>query len=150
MLNIPTGRRESFLNTRMSYLKFKLNNTSTGTAPLTPDFNIASIFSQMECYHGANLLKQIMEYGLLVNLWHDMCDFIASYITTGNLLEGQGTNIRTGASIAVGASQMDCIPLLSGIVGVLQNKYLPTGDMTAGDLRLARAHARQRRGQNPG
>jgi hypothetical protein len=26
--------------------------------------------------------------------------------------------------------------LLSGIVGVLQSKYLPTGDMTAGDLRL--------------
>ena len=26
--------------------------------------------------------------------------------------------------------------MLSGIVGVLQNKYLPTGDMTAGDLRL--------------
>jgi hypothetical protein len=26
--------------------------------------------------------------------------------------------------------------LLSGIVGVLQNKYLPTGDMSAGDLRL--------------
>ena len=28
------------------------------------------------------------------------------------------------------------IPLLSGIVGVLQNKYMPTGDMSAGDLRL--------------
>ena len=28
------------------------------------------------------------------------------------------------------------IPLLSGIVGVPQNKYLPTGDMTSGDLRL--------------
>ena len=26
--------------------------------------------------------------------------------------------------------------MLSGIVGVLQKKYLPTGDMTAGDLRL--------------
>ena len=31
---------------------------------------------------------------------------------------------------------MYCIPLLSGIVGVLQTKYLPTGDMNAGDLRL--------------
>ena len=31
---------------------------------------------------------------------------------------------------------MFCIPLLSKIVGVLQNKYLPTSDMSAGDLRL--------------
>ena len=29
-----------------------------------------------------------------------------------------------------------CIPLLAGIVGVFQSKYLPTGDMTVGDLRL--------------
>ncbi len=26
--------------------------------------------------------------------------------------------------------------MLSGIVGVLRSKYIPTGDMTAGDLRL--------------
>jgi hypothetical protein len=31
---------------------------------------------------------------------------------------------------------MFCIPLLSGIVGMLQSKYLPTGDIIAGDLRL--------------
>ena len=31
---------------------------------------------------------------------------------------------------------MFCIPLLSGIVGVLHNKDLPTGDMSAGDFRL--------------
>ena len=31
---------------------------------------------------------------------------------------------------------MFCIPLLSGIVGGLKSKYLPTGDMIVGDLRL--------------
>jgi hypothetical protein len=70
MLNIPTGRRGSFLNTRMSYLKFQLKNTTTGTAPLAPDFNIASIFSRLEMYHGSNLLEQIMEYhcnGMVTN-----------------------------------------------------------------------------------
>ena len=70
MLNIPTGRRGSFLNTRMSYLKFQMKNTTTGTAPLAPDFNIASIISRLELYYGSNLLEQIMEYGMLVNLWH--------------------------------------------------------------------------------
>ena len=47
------------------------------------------------------------------------------------------TNPRIGETIAgEGASRVLCIPLLSGIVGVLQSKYLTTCDMTAGDLRL--------------
>ena len=73
---------------------------------------------------------------MLANLWHDMCRIQASFVTTGNLLEGQGTTVRTGASIAAGASHVYCISLLSGVVGVLQNKCLPTGDMTSGDFRL--------------
>ena len=80
-----------------------------------------------------------MECGLLVNLWHDLCGSLASFVTTGNLLEGQGTDAtpREGEAIP-GAkdNRICCIPFLSGIVGVLQSKYLPTGDMTAGDLRL--------------
>ncbi len=55
-LNIPTIPPGSFLNTRMSYLKFRLDNTTTSTTPLAPDFNIASIFSRLELYHGCNLL----------------------------------------------------------------------------------------------
>ncbi len=95
MLNITTGRRGNFLNTRMSYLKFRLNNTTTGTAPLAPDFNIASIFYRLELYHGSNLLDQIHEMGLLVNLCHDMCGSTASFLTTRNLLEGHsGTTAR--------------------------------------------------------
>jgi hypothetical protein len=136
MLNIPTGRRGSFLNTRMRYPKFQLKNTTTGTAPPALDFDIASIFSRLEVYHGSNLLEQIMEHRMLVNLWHDMCRSTSSFTTTGNLLEGQATVSRTGASLATGASHVYCIPLLSAIVGVLQNKYLPTGDMSACDLRL--------------
>ncbi len=48
MLNIPTGRRGNFLHTRMSYPKFRLNNTITGTSPLAPGFNIKSIFVRLE------------------------------------------------------------------------------------------------------
>ena len=60
MLNIPTGRRGSFLNTRMSYLKFKVTNTGTDVAhTIASDHNIASIFSRFELYHGSNLLEQI-------------------------------------------------------------------------------------------
>jgi len=90
MLNIPTGRRGSFLNTRMSYLKFKVTNLSTDAAhAIAADFNIASTFSRLELHHGSNLLVQIHEYGLLVNRWHDMTGSISSHGTTSNLLEGQ-------------------------------------------------------------
>ena len=90
MLNIPTGRRGSFLNTRMSYLKFRVQNTGTDAAhTIAADFNIASIFSRLELYHGSNLLEQIHEYGLLVNVWHDMTGSTAAHGTTSNLLEGQ-------------------------------------------------------------
>jgi hypothetical protein len=140
MINIPTGRRGSFLNTRMSYLKFRVQNTGVDAAhTIAADFNIASIFSRLELYHGSNLLEQIHEYGLLVNVWHDMTGSTAAHGTTSNLLEGQNvaSSLRTGEAIAgANASRVFCIPLLSGIVGVLQSKYIPTGDMIAGDLRL--------------
>ena len=63
----------------------------------------------------------------------------AAHGTTSNLLEGQNVagSLRTGEAIAgANASRVLCIHLLSGIVGVLQSKYLPTGDMITGDLRV--------------
>jgi hypothetical protein len=49
MINIPTGRRRRFLNTSMSYLKFKVRNNSTAVGDtIKADFNIASIFSRLE------------------------------------------------------------------------------------------------------
>jgi hypothetical protein len=140
MLNTPTGRRGSFLNTRMSYLNFRVTNTGVDAAhTIAADFNIASLFSRLELYHGSNLLKQIHEYGLLVNLWRDMTGSTAAHGTTSSLLEGQNVaaSLRTGEAIASNnVSRVFCIPLLSGIGGVLQSKYIPTGDMIAGDLRL--------------
>ena len=42
MIKIPTVRHGSFLNTRMSYLKFKVTNTGTDAAHIiAADFNIA-------------------------------------------------------------------------------------------------------------
>jgi len=43
---------------------------------------------------------------------------------------------RDGVSIPLGGSKYCCIHLLSDLVGCMQNKYLPTGDMPGGDLRL--------------
>ncbi len=87
MITIPTGCRGSFLNTRMSYLKFLVANYGTDAAhTIATDFNIASIISRLELYHGSNLLEQFHEYGLLVNKWHDICGNSAAFGSTGNLL----------------------------------------------------------------
>ena len=62
MINIPTWRRGSFLNTRMSYLKFRVTNKGTDAGhTVATDFNMASIISRLKLYHGSNLLKQIHE-----------------------------------------------------------------------------------------
>ena len=103
MINIPTGRRGSFLNTRMSYLKFRVTNDGTDAGhTIAADFNIASIFSRLSVFHASNMLEDIQEYGMLVTLWHDLCGSLASFPTTGNLLEGQGIDgtARTGETIA--------------------------------------------------
>ena len=104
MINIPTGHHGSFLNTRMSYLKFRITNYGTdGAHIIAVDFNIVSIIARLELHHGSNLLEQIHEYGPLVNLWHDICGYSAAFGSTGDLLEGQSagtTNPQTGEAIA--------------------------------------------------
>jgi hypothetical protein len=74
MLNIPCGRKGRFLNQRMSYVKFKLNNlcqlsTTEATAnpvvtvaPISSDYSGSSLFKPLELNHGSNLLEKIHEY----------------------------------------------------------------------------------------
>ncbi len=133
MLNIPTGRRESIMNMRMRYLQFRLNNTSKGRVPLRSYFNIASIISRLECYHAVILLDSVNDYALLVNLLMNICWSTVFFVTACILLEGHSTTSRVGTSLAAGTSYVLCIPLLSGLSACAKKKYLPTGDLTAGD-----------------
>ncbi len=56
MINISTWHRGIFLNTRMSYLEFRVaNNGTDAERTIAADFNIASIFSRLELYHASNL-----------------------------------------------------------------------------------------------
>eukprot|EP00873_Tetraselmis_striata_P001624 jgi/Tetstr1/421888/TSEL_012788.t1 len=67
----------------------------------------------------------------------DMQGSFEDLLGAGNSLYGtDGSVKRQGASLAAGSETFFCIPLMSGIIGGLQSKYLPTGIMTAGDLRL--------------
>ena len=52
------------------------------------------------------------------------------------MLEGVGVTARVGEGLTVGGFRYYAITLLSGIIGCMQSRYLPTGDMSAGDLRV--------------
>jgi len=144
MLNVPCGRKGQFLNQKMSYLKFKVKNTSVITAAevtagkqatITPDYSISSLIARLEIYHGSNLLEQIHEYGVLHTMWLDMTGCNDAHASTGSVIEGIG-GLRKGDDLTVGSSKVYAIPILFGIIGCMQSKYLPTGDMSAGDLRV--------------
>ena len=84
MLNIPCGRKGKFLNRRICYLMFKLNNLCQLTvgeaaanpvlavAPISTDYSGSSLFARLELYHGSNLLEEVHEYNVLHALWIDM------------------------------------------------------------------------------
>jgi hypothetical protein len=129
----------------MSYLKFKVANTSVRTdaevtagtlATITPDYSVSSLIKRLEIYHGSNLLEQIHGYDLLHTMWTDMTGCADAHFSTGDVMEGMGATARVGEDLTVGASRYFTISILSGIIGCLQTKYLPTSDMSAGDLRV--------------
>jgi len=96
ILNVPCGRKGQFLNQNMSYLKFKVTNTSVRTteeaaaskqAAIAQDYSVSSLIERLEIYHGSNLLEKIPGYGLLHTLWTDMTSCGDAPLTTGNVME---------------------------------------------------------------
>jgi hypothetical protein len=139
MLNVPCGQKGLFLNQKMSYQKFKLDKTSSHTgaeatankkATITLEYSVSSLIARLKINHDSDLLEQIHVYGLLHTLWAYITGCVDAHITTGNLLEGMGTTARVVEGLAVSDSRYDVIFLLSGIIGCMQSKYLPTGDMS--------------------
>jgi hypothetical protein len=141
MFNIPCGRRGQFLSPRASYFKFRVNNyNTTAGAILTLDYSAQALISRLEVYHGSNLLEQISEYNVLAHILKDIQSGADHQLTVGSALEGiSGTRTGEGIAIASAANnptrRVYSIQLLSGLIGGLQEKYLPVGEMV-GDLRL--------------
>eukprot|EP00873_Tetraselmis_striata_P022869 jgi/Tetstr1/443133/TSEL_031189.t1 len=139
LINIPCGRRGHYLNTRMSHLRFSVKNKHAANS-LQPDYTASSFIRSVSLYHGANLLEQIHEYNALYHLMFDIQSSDEELLGGGSILYGsnedEDSHYREGVGIAAGTTAYFCIPIMSGIIGGLQSKYLPTGAMTGGDLRL--------------
>jgi hypothetical protein len=93
----------------------------------------------MSLYHGSNLLEHIHEYNALYHMIYDLQADIETHTRAGNVLHGSSNGTpRTCRKIDNGESfpAYYCIPIMLGIIGLLQSKYLPTDIMTGGGLRL--------------
>eukprot|EP00873_Tetraselmis_striata_P016520 jgi/Tetstr1/436784/TSEL_025564.t1 len=134
--SIPCGNKGEFLNTKQSYLKFKLKNED-GTNDMTLDFSASAVIRLLECVYGSSVLEYVDQYGLLRNILSDAQSTSTNENFGSTVVEGvSAADYRTGADIGSGTTVTFCIPLLSGVVGTLQHKYLPVGDMSRDRLRL--------------
>ena len=135
------ARRNCFLDTSQSYLRMTIqNNESTAANYFTLDSCGACVINRLDIFSGSNLLETVQGYNILYNYLLDSqltvaqrSALSATYGTTGNI-GGTSFAARNGAIIGAGNKLTTCMPLLSGLVGVLAEKYLPLS--LADDIRL--------------
>ncbi len=76
VIEIPSGRRNNWLDQSQSYLKFSVQCTSTAAAPaggagIYLDNSAYSFFQRLDIYNSSNLCETINEYGQLCNFLID-------------------------------------------------------------------------------
>eukprot|EP00873_Tetraselmis_striata_P039775 jgi/Tetstr1/460039/TSEL_005359.t1 len=137
-LTIPCGNKGEFLNTRQSYLKFKLHNLdSTAGNSMTLDYSAHSVIRLLEVVYGSNVLEYIDQYPVLMALLEDSQGDTLQAAWGGSVTEGRSnTGPRTGATIGGGSEITVCLPLCSGVLGTMASKYIPVGDMVRNHLRM--------------
>ena len=131
-LEIPTGIPGQYLDCQQSYLKFAVAVTS-GNSPKI-DGAVYSIFDRMQISHNGVVLEAIDQYAHLCTMVQDITVSITSRAFDMNIYAGTHINaIGEGESLTTDATGNTkawfCIPLVSGIMGTMQSKFLPIGDM---------------------
>jgi hypothetical protein len=132
---LPTGNRGEYLNYRQSYLKFELRNLDgTAANKIKLDFSAHALIRALKVSAsggaGGGTLENIEEYNALYHTLLDLSGSSGQMNFTRSVAEGFGTEIQGGTS------QIFCIPLMSSIVGSMQQKYLPVGNMARTHLTL--------------
>ena len=136
-IQLPTSI--GFLDTQNSYLRFRIkinNNTIDCSKPVFMDQNSMSWCDRFEVVsNNGQVLESIHDYNLLVNLLHKATSPDDYRLTTGKLLDNQGSRAERMGNLANNEGKMYCAGLdASGIFGG-NSKYLPFQFM-AGALTL--------------
>ena len=126
------ARRNCYLDTSQSYLRMTIENKETAAANyITLDSCGACVINRLDIFSGSNLVETVQGYNILYNYLLDSqltvsqrTALSAAYGTSGNI-GGTSFAARNGAVIGAGNKLTTCMPLLSGLVGCLAEKYLP-------------------------
>jgi hypothetical protein len=122
-INVPS-RRNCFLDNSNPYWRMTVQNTNTAHA-IYVDGTAASFISRIDIFHGSNVLESIQDYGLLFSY---LTDFQLNTSQRAGLESTYGTTSnRKGITIAAGGKKTFCIPVMSSIIGCLNEKMLPLG-----------------------
>lgn len=135
VINFIPARRNAFLDTKNSYIRYTLSSTDT-TNIQAVDGSAYSLINRMDVYHGSNMLETIQSYNVLAAY---LIDFQMSQATRAGLESCVGcttTRAGTALSVSTGATRQQtfCIPIISGVVGNMVDKMLPLS--LADDIRV--------------
>jgi len=135
IIYIPGGRRNTYLDCGQSYMRMTIKNTDpTGTFRI--DNAATCVINRLDVFHGSNLLETIQAYNVLTSYILDMQASASQRLGLSNIYGFEPVQgDRQGISLVAAAQQTFCLPIFSGVVGVLSDKMLPIG-LLADDIRL--------------
>ena len=145
VMYIPCGRKNTFLDPQQSYLKYTILNYDT-TGAIRCDGTAASFINRIDTFHASNMLESIQQYNVLYNFLTDFQIDGSSKTGLSNIMGYDGDNIsnivsRDGAIIALASGATTptkltvCLPVLSGVWGMLLDKQLCVGALND-DIRV--------------
>jgi len=140
VLYIP-ARRNCFLDPQQTYLRMTVQNQdNTANNYFTLDALGSCFINRLDVFSGSNLLESIQGYNILMNAIVDL-NMNEATRTSASAMYGTSdvyTDVfkpRAGAQVNIGKFFTVCIPIISGVFGMLAEKYLPLHGL-ADDIRI--------------
>jgi hypothetical protein len=156
---ISGGRRNTYLDTTQSYMRFTIKNndttastaaTAAGQSSFQLDNNAACVINRLDIFHSSNLIETIQNYNQLMTVFLDTninpsqkLGLSCAYGTTptaaaGTDISRQGAQLygtiwnttSTAASNVAAQQQTFCLPIISGTIGLGAEKFLPLGKLS--------------------
>jgi len=141
-IDIPCSGHGQYLDSQNSYLKFTINNLSQNSGSneiISIDGHASSFINRLMVLYSGYTLEDINSYNEIHSILFDNNISYDERRTLHSITAGTNASdtVRTGAAIAAGGSLTVFVPLISQVLGLNADKYIPLGKMTASDsLRL--------------
>jgi len=106
VIYVPGGRRNTYLDTTQTYIRYTIKNTDTTTATSgqNNDFYLdntgACVINRLDIYHASNLLETVQQYNVLYNY---LCDTSITMAQKLGLSSAYGTSSTIGSLVAASA-----------------------------------------------